>query len=118
MFKINGVEITSPTACNWLLPDLSSESSGRSTRNGRMSKDIIAQKRTLTFQWEHLKWSEAAMLMKMCKSSVSVQLYYPDLMTGTYVTIECYTGNMSGDYRLWDGTNQDVTNISCTFIEM
>lgn len=118
MFKINNIEISSPTHCSWLLSDLSSESSGRSTRNGRMSKDIIAQKRTLTFQWEHLKWSEASMLMRLSKSSVSVYLTYPDLLTGKNETIECYTGDMGGDYNLWDGENQDVTNITCTFIEM
>ena len=82
MFKINNIEISSPTHCSWSISDLSSESSGRSTRNGRMSKDIIAQKRTLTFQWEHLKWNEASMLMRLSKSAVSVYLTYPDLLTG------------------------------------
>ena len=51
MFKINGIEMSSPTGCTWQLSDLSSDESGRSTRDGSMSKDIIAQKRTLSFSF-------------------------------------------------------------------
>lgn len=53
MFKINGIEMSSPTGCTWQLSDLSSDESGRSTRDGSMSKDIIAQKRTLKLYLDH-----------------------------------------------------------------
>lgn len=120
MFKINGIEISSPTACSWQLSDLSSDESGRSTRDGSMSKDIIAQKRTLNFTWTMLSWAEASKLANFCKNKgVAVMLSYPDVMAGSYITKRFYTGDMSADYGLWDDhKNQYVTNISCSFIEM
>lgn len=119
MFKINGVVIASPISCSWQLSDLSSDESGRSTRDGSMSKDIIAQKRTLTFTWNQLTWTETSKLANFCKNSgVVVLLTYPDIMNGTYTTGRFYTGDMTASYGLWDYKNQYVTNITCSFIEM
>lgn len=119
MFKINGVKISSPVSCSWQLSDLSSDDSGRSTRDGSMTKDIIAQKRTLAFSWNHLTWTEASMLANFCKNSGAVViLTYPDIMTGAYTTGRFYTGDMTADYGLWDYKNQYVKNITCSFIEM
>lgn len=118
MFKINGVAISSPTSCTWGLSDLSSDESGRSTRDGSMQKDIIAQKRTLNFTWDILSWSEASKLANFCKNKgAAVMLTYPDIMAGTYLTKRFYTGDMSAEYGLW-GKNQYVKNITCSFIEM
>lgn len=119
MFKINGVTIAAPTSCSWQLSDLSSDESGRSTRDGAMSKDIIAQKRTLNFTWSYLTWAEVSKLANFCKNKgAAVMLTYPDIMAGTNTTIKCYTGDMSAEYSLWDSKNKYVTNISCSFIEM
>ena len=80
MFKINGIEMSSPTGCTWQLSDLSSDESGRSTRDGSMSKDIIAQKRTLSFTWTMLSWAEASKLANFCKNKGAVvMLTYPDI---------------------------------------
>lgn len=119
MFKINGIAISSPDSCSWLLSDLSSDESGRSARDGSMSKDIIAQKRTLSFTWSQLKWEEASKLAQLCKNAgVVVRLTYPDIMAGKYITKRFYTGDMSAQYGLWKYTEQYVTNITCSFIEM
>lgn len=119
MFKINGIEMSSPTGCTWQLSDLSSDESGRSTRDGSMSKDIIAQKRTLSFTWTMLSWAEASKLANFCKNrGAVVMLTYPDIMAGGYMTGRFYTGDMSADYSLWIDETQRVTNISCSFIEM
>lgn len=119
MFKVNGVEISSPTNCTWQLSDLSSDESGRSTRNGSMSKDIIAQKRTLNFTWNMLTWAEASKLANFCKNKgAAVMLTYPDIMAGSDVTKRFYTGDMSAEYSIWSNKEKRVTNISCSFIEM
>lgn len=119
MFKINGIEMSSPTGCTWQLSDLSSDESGRSTRDGSMSKDIIAQKRTLNFTWTMLSWVEASKLANFCKNKGAVvMLTYPDIMSGGYMTGRFYTGDMSADYSLWIDETKRVTNISCSFIEM
>lgn len=75
MFKINGIEMSSPTGCTWQLSDLSSDESGRSTRDGSMSKDIIAQKRTLNFTWTMLSWVEASKLANFAKQGCSCNAY-------------------------------------------
>lgn len=75
MFKINGIEMSSPTGCTWQLSDLSSDESGRSTRDGSMSKDIIAQKRTLSFTWTMLSWVEASKLANFAKQWCSCNAY-------------------------------------------
>lgn len=119
MFKINGIEMSSPTGCTWQLSDLSSDESGRSTRDGSMSKDIIAQKRTLNFTWTMLSWVEASKLANFCKNKGAVvMLTYPDIMLGGYMTGRFYTGDMSADYSFWTDGTQRVTNVSCSFIEM
>lgn len=119
MFKINGVPMTAPTGCSWKLSDLSSEDSGRSTRDGSMSKDIIAQKRTLSLTWSMLSWEEASKLANFCKNKGAViTLTYPDIMAGTYTTIRCYTGDMTAEYKIWNDGMQYVTNVVCSFIEM
>ena len=64
--------MSSPTGCTWQLSDLSSDESGRSTRDGSMSKDIIAQKRTLSFTWTMLSWVEASKLANFCKNKGAV----------------------------------------------
>lgn len=75
MFKINGIEMSSPTGCTWQLSDLSSDESGRSTRDGSMSKDIIAQKRTLSFTWTMLSWVEASKLANFANKGGSCNAY-------------------------------------------
>ena len=75
MFKINGIEMSSPTGCTWQLSDLSSDESGRSTRDGSMSKDIIAQKRTLSFTWTMLSWAEGSKLANLQKQGCSCNAY-------------------------------------------
>lgn len=75
MFKINGIEMSSPTGCTWQLSDLSSDESGRSTRDGSMSKDIIAQKRTLNFTWTMFSWVEASKLANFAKQGCSCNAY-------------------------------------------
>lgn len=119
MFKINGIPIQSPSDCTWQLSDLSSDESGRSTRDGSMSKDIIAQKRKINFTWNTLSWEEASKLANFCKNKgVVVMLTYPDIMTGGYMTGRFYTGDMSANYKLWCENRHIVTNVTCNFIEM
>lgn len=118
-FKINGVDIISPVSCSYQLSDLSTEESGRSTRDGAMSKDIIAQKRTLTFGWQNLTWTAATKLSSMCKNQgVVLLLTYPDIMTGKFVTGRFYTGDFSASYRINSISDIMVTDIECSFIEM
>lgn len=108
-----------PSESTWSLQDLSSDNSGRDL-TGTMHKDTVAQKRKITCKWSTLTWGECqtlAQMMKKDKQTV-VSLYYPDIMTGDYITKSFYTGDMNVDYYNWSGTEKICRNISCDFIEV
>ena len=66
VFKVNNEELPPPVSASWSIADLSSAESGRSTRNGAMSKDIIAQKRTLTkFPNRNLSGNNLLIILKL-----------------------------------------------------
>lgn len=118
--KVNNVEIHSPASCTWKLADLSSEESGRSTRNGLMQKDVVARKRTLACTWNAMSWKEAHGLTQFFKNrGIIVAVTYPDIMEGCYITKRFYTGDISAKYALWDEVNQRfiVSDVTCDFIE-
>lgn len=120
VFKVNGIPLPPPVSAVWSLADLSSEESGRSTRSGAMQKDIIAQKRTLTFTWGILTRSEAATVAQLCKSSgAAVYLTYPDILTAKQVTGRFYTGDLTeGSYMIPNPDDIRINGMSCSFIEM
>lgn len=119
MFMVNGIKLPSPTLCSYKLADLSSDESGRSTYTGAMQKDIIAQKRTLSFRWDRLTWNDAATLAQMCKNSgVIIPVTFPDLMENQTITKQFYTGDFESDYSFWSANERWVANIACNFIEV
>ena len=120
VFKVNGIDLPSPVSAVWSLADLSSEESGRSTRSGAMQKDIIAQKRTLTFTWGILTRSEASTVAQLCKNSgAAVYLTYPDILTARQVTGRFYTGDLTeGGYIIPNPDDIRINGMSCSFIEM
>ena len=120
VFKVNGVELPPPVSATWSFADLSSEESGRSTRNGAMSKDIIAQKRTLTLTWGILTLAQASSVAQLCKNSgAALRLTYPDVLTQSTKTGRFYTGDLTdGNYIIPKPTEIYINGLSCSFIEM
>lgn len=119
LFKVNGEVLPSPVSAVWSIADLSSDESGRSSRTGAMSKDIIAQKRTLTFTWGILSFEEAARTAQLCKNKgAAVWLSYPDVMQGVPVTRRFYTGDMTGGSLVVTNGELFVNGLTCSFIEM
>lgn len=120
VFKVNGIDLPPPVSAVWSFADLSSEESGRSTRSGAMQKDIIAQKRTLTFTWGILTRSEASTVAQLCKNSgAAVYLTYPDILTAKQVTGRFYTGDLTeGSYIIPKPDDIRISGMSCSFIEI
>lgn len=117
--KINNVTIPAPDNCNWRIADLSSEESGRSTRDGTANKDVIAQKRTLRMTWSILTWQEAARITRFFKNKgVFIQVTYPDVMEYRYITKTFYTGDAECDYSFVSDKEQYVRNLTCSCIEV
>ena len=120
VFKVNGIDLPPPTKCVYSFADLSSDESGRSTRDGSMQKDIIAQKRTLTFTWGILSLNDASIVMQLCKNKGAVVwLTFPDILTAKIATMQFYTGDMSNaDYLIPAASDIRINGMSCSFIEV
>ena len=120
VFKVNGIDLPPPTKCVYSFADLSSDESGRSTRDGSMQKDIIAQKRTLTFTWGILPLNDASIVMQLCKNKGAVVwLTFPDILTAKIATMQFYTGDMSNaDYLIPAASDIRINGMSCSFIEV
>ena len=120
VFKVNGIDLPSPIKCVYSFADLSSDESGRSTRDGAMQKDIIAQKRTLTFTWGILSLNDASIVMQLCKNKGAVVwLTFPDILTAKITTMQFYTGDMSNaDYLIPAASDIRINGMSCSFIEV
>lgn len=120
VFKVNGIDLPSPIKCVYSFADLSSDESGRSTRDGAMQKDIIAQKRTLTFTWGILPLNDASIVMQLCKNKGAVVwLTFPDILTAKIATMRFYTGDMSNaDYLIPNASDIRINGMSCSFIEV
>lgn len=114
--KINGIAIKSPSSCTWGLQDISSDDSGR-TADGKMHKDIIAQKRKMDCVWNGLSQSEAATLLQQVNASVFLEVTYDDPMSGTEETRTFYIGDRTAPVHMWNSTTKVFTSISFNFIE-
>lgn len=116
---LNGDVIKTPASCTWGLSDESSEESGRSTQDGLMHKDVVAQKRTLKIKWGRCSWMDAMKIARYCKAKgVQIMVTYPDIMAGGMLTKAFYTGDLTVPYDVWYGQVTKVESVSCDFIEM
>lgn len=122
MLKINGVAIKDPSTFNWGLSDLSSEESGRSTNDGKMNKDVIAQKRQLDITWANISPSDASTILKAVNYTTVGSFFsvtYPDTMEGTNLTKDFYVGDRKAPMKQWaDFYNGKIySTLSLSFIE-
>lgn len=118
-FNINGFAVKTPISVEWTLSDVSTEDSGRTRQDAKMHKDVVAQKRTLKVKWGNMDWKDAVLITQYCKKKgVQVALTYPDIMEGTTITKDFYTGDCTAKYRIWTDDQQQVEYVNCDFIEM
>jgi len=90
--KINNIEIATPSEFSVTVSDLDNGESTVRTADGTLNRDRIAVKRQIDITWPPLKWSDTSTLLQ-AMSGVFFEVYYPDPMTGQYVTKTFYAGN-------------------------
>jgi hypothetical protein len=90
--KINNINVASPSEFSVTVLDLDNGESTVRTADGTLNRDRIAVKRQLDITWPPLKWSDTSTLLQ-AMSGVFFEVYYPDPMTGQYVTKTFYAGN-------------------------
>lgn len=115
MLEINGYA-TTPSEMTWGLYDVSSSETGR-TLDALMHKDVVAQKRTLSLQWNGVRPAEASAILKAVNSDVFFSVKYPDPMSGNPETRTFYVGDRTAPYKLWTTDNKIYSSISFELIE-
>jgi len=117
MLKIDGVAIKSPSVFTWGFADISSEESGRNTNDGKMNKDIIASKRSLSCTWNNLSKEEVSKILQLVCGKAYVKVTYPDALSGKDETREFYVGDRSAPVKVWNTTQKIFSSLSFNFIE-
>ena len=117
-FKIDGVEIPTPSTYSFGVEDLSSEKTGR-TLDGVMHKDVVAVKDTYECTWKSLSWADAATLLNAVDGKRQVSFTYADpRVPNRYLTNPFYIGKRGGAaLNLRNGKNT-WEGISMTFIRI
>lgn len=114
VLKINNVIMPTPNKLTVARSDLSSSESGR-TLAGKMLKDIVATKTTISCSWSVLNWEECSILLSAVESTGAfMNVTYPDPKTGNYATKTCYVGDRTAPAlqllngkEMWEGVAFD-----------
>lgn len=94
-FKIDGVEIPTPSTYKAGIEDLSSEETGR-TLDGVMHKDVVAVKDYYECTWAKLSWADAATLLNAIDNKEKFNFTHADpRKPNQWVTNEFYVGERS-----------------------
>ena len=117
MLKIDGVAVKDPSVMTWGVSDLSSDESGRNTNDGRMTKDIIALKRTLNCTWHELTRSEISQILKLVSGKPYVNVTYHDAENNREETREFYVGDRTAPVQIWIVRQKRYASLSFNFIE-
>lgn len=88
-----------PDEMTWGLNDISSADSGRTQdANCTMQKNRLSQKRKLSLTWKNPSIANASKILKMT-NPVFFYVRYLDVMTGSFITKEFYSGDKSAPFR-------------------
>jgi hypothetical protein len=83
--NFNGVDVRTPTSFNWELKDIESYSD-RDTLDGTLHVEVVAQKRNISYKWADPTVEEVATILQLVNQSSTVNIRYPDALSGTYET--------------------------------
>lgn len=89
MIKIGLVDIVPPSSLKIDFEDIEDNQSSLRMADGRYMRDIIATKRTLSLEWDALKWSEVSVILSALNHPF-IEVTYPDSISGTLETREFY----------------------------
>lgn len=86
------------------------------TDDAVMHKNRVAQKRKLQLAWVGLDWQQTSAIMQAVQPEY-MQVYYPDMLSGTYQTREMYVGDRTAPVKFWWTNRKMIEKISFDFIE-
>lgn len=118
VFKVDGVEIPTPSEYKFSVEDLSTEATGR-TLDGIMHKDVVAVKDTYECKWVKLSWADTAKLMSAVDGKTKVSFTHADPRSANlWATHDFYIGqrtcvanNLSDPKNAWSDINMTFIRI-------
>ena len=117
-FKIDGVEIPTPSSYKFGIEDLSSEETGR-TLDGVMHKDVVDDKDYYDCTWAKLSWEDAATLLNALQGKPQFLFTHIDpRIPNQWITSTFYVGKRNGAALNILDTKRTWQDISMTFIEV
>jgi len=120
LLKINGTAIKDPSSHSWGISDESSEESGRSTNDGKMNKDVVAQKIKLSLSWNNPTGEEASSILKAVNYTTVGSMFsvtYLDTMENAYLTKTFYVGDRSAPMKYSNIRGTVYSTLSFDIIE-
>lgn len=114
VFKAGGVNLPSPTEISIDNEIIWSSDSGRDL-SGLFAGDVIAEKKTVTVQWEYLTAAEVEVLKtRLCAGYFQLQI----TDSGGTATMNCYRGTLSTVMLgyIGDGTLY-YKSVSCKMVQ-
>lgn len=117
LLKVNNVEIIAyPDDFSVTPLDIDDGESSVRTADGTLTRDRIAVKRQITMSWGILKWAEISSILQSM-SGIFFDFYYPDPMSGVYVTKTFYVGNRPSPFSVAQGTEIMWSGLNITLTE-
>jgi hypothetical protein len=120
LLKIDGVDIKDPSSMNWGISDLSSDESGRSANDGKMTKDVVAQKIKLDLAWNNPTASEVSAILKSVSYKTKGSYFnvtYHDAEENAMLTKEFYVGDRSAPMKYKNVNGTVYSTLSFNIIE-
>lgn len=117
LLKINNVEIAAYPSQFQVTPlDIDDGDTSVRTSDGTLHRDRVAVKRQVDMTFGVLSWATISALLQSM-SGVFFDFYYPDPMTGTYVTKKMYVGNRPAPFSVTDGSDIKWSGLKIVLTE-
>lgn len=116
LMKVNGVALPKEVSkFKWKKSDVSAKNAGR-TRDVKMHKNRIADKRTLGLGWTNLTKSQIHTILQAFEPEY-VEVTYWDPLIGSDITKWFYTGDMEAEVHWWAKGRERFSTLSFDIVE-
>ena len=92
--SVGGTAIPCPSKYDWKLSDVSASTAGR-TEDGKMHKEMIAQKVHLELEWQNVSDNVASAVLAVFNASEYLNIRYYDYKSMGFLTKRFYVGDRS-----------------------
>jgi len=99
VFKVNGVDVPTPSQFGWSLQDVSASDAGR-TQDGLMHKNRITQKEKIQLSWAYPKPEVASVILQLFNPEY-FEVMYRSPFNNQIVTKTFYRGDAQAPTYWW-----------------